>query len=110
MVAVLALLAFAPSSASAATGITVNSTTDAPLETFSTTCTSTDPAEDCTLRAAVELANTESEDSGEQVTVDVPAGVYTEELGSLFIVSDASVAIDGAGAGKTIIDGATKTA
>jgi hypothetical protein len=107
LAAVLAVLAIAPASASAATTIDVNdSATDAPLESAGTTCRSTDAAEDCTLRAAVELANRQSEEAGgETVTVEVPAGTYTETLGSLGVEEGASVTIDGAGVGKTIIDG-----
>jgi len=108
LLAVLMLLAIAPAGAAAATTIDVNdSSTDAPLESASTMCKSTDAAEDCTLRAAVELANRQSEEAGgETVTIEVPAGTYTETLGSLVVEEGASVTIDGAGIGKTILDGA----
>ncbi len=107
--AVLAVLAL-PSAAAASTTITVNSETDAPLESGASTCKSTDAKEDCTLLAAVELANEVSlENSGETVTVDVPEGKYEKTLpgseGELYVKEGASIVIDGAGAGKTTIDG-----
>ncbi len=108
LLAVLGMLAL-PAAAAASTPITVNSQLDEPLEAGATTCESK-PAKDCTLLAATELANEESkEKSGETVTVDVPEGTYDHTLlpaeGILYAGEGASVAIDGAGAGKTIIDG-----
>jgi len=108
LLAVLGMLAL-PSAAAASTTITVNSQLDEPLKAGATTCESK-PAKDCTLLAATELANEESkENSGETVTVDVPEGTYEHTLlpaeGILYAGEGASVAIDGAGAGKTIIDG-----
>lgn len=106
MLAAFAMIAIAPASSVAATTIHVNSSTDAPLEGGSKTCKSTDASEDCTLRAAVELAGQDSnEASGEVVTVEVPAGTYTEAHEELQIEDDASIAIDGAGVGETIIEG-----
>jgi hypothetical protein len=106
LLAVVALLALSASSALAATTITVTETTDAPLASGATTCESTDPAEGCTLRAAVELADAE----GGEVTIDVPAGNYKESATdpTLVIENDAEVTISGAGAENTIIEGEAK--
>ncbi len=105
--AVLGMLAL-PSAAAASTTITVNSQADAPLASAGA-CESTHNNE-CTLLAAVELANKVSnETSGETVTVEVPKGKYENSLGGvpafLYVEEGANVVIDGAGAGKTIIDG-----
>ncbi len=109
LLAVVAMFALPAGTAAAATPITVNSETDAPLESAASMCESTDPGKDCTLLAAVELADEVSEEnSGETVTVDVPAGKYENTLGSsgvLRVDNGESVVIDGAGPGKTIIDG-----
>ncbi len=108
LLAVLGVLAL-PATAAASTTFTVNSETDAPLESGATTCESNDAAKDCTLLAAVQLAGTVSrENSGESVTVEVPEGKYENTLGpteSPNIEEDSKVVIKGAGAGKTIIDG-----
>lgn len=111
----LALIAIAivPASAAAATAtIKVDeSSTDSTLETGSTTCKSNDALKGCTLRAAVELANIDSEEAGgESVAVEVPAATYTETLDDLAIEGGASVVIDGAGIGKTIIVGSSNGA
>ncbi len=108
LLAVLGVLAL-PATAAASTTFTVNSETDAPLESGATTCESNDAAKDCTLLAAVQLAGTVSrENSGESVTVGVPEGKYENTLGSsglIYIEEGSNVVIKGAGAGKTIIDG-----
>ncbi len=111
----LALIAIAivPASAAAATAtIKVDeSSTDSTLETGSTTCKSNDALKGCTLRAAVELANIDSEEAGgESLAVEVPAATYTETLDDLAIEGGASVVIDGAGIGKTIIVGSSNGA
>ncbi len=95
-------LALTSASALAATPIQVTETTDAPLEAGASTCESTDLAKGCTLRAAVELADSEG-----QVTIDVPEGTYEETASepTLVIKDDAEVTISGAGAEKTIIEG-----
>jgi hypothetical protein len=107
LLAVLALLMALPASAAADAPITVNESTDAPLAAKgeSTECVSEDVAEGCTLRAAVELANEESREFGEVVTIDVPADTYDDSLGQLTIEASAQIVIAGAGAGETIIDG-----
>ena len=110
LLAVLAALAL-PSAAAASTTLTVNDEVDAPLESGESECKSTDPQpQNCTLLAAVELANTVSlEEGGATVKIDVPAGNYDHTLpasvGILYVEAGASVEVDGAGAGKTIIDG-----
>jgi hypothetical protein len=106
----IALIAIAIGPASAAAATTTikvdESSTDATLETGSTTCKSNDALKGCTLRAAVELANIDSEEAGgESVAVEAPAATYTETLDPLAIEDGASVVIDGAGIGKTIIVG-----
>jgi hypothetical protein len=110
VVTALAMMAIAivPAGAAAATTtIRVDeSSSDATLETGSTTCKSNGAPKGCTLRAAVELANIDSQESGgESVAVEVPAATYTETLDPLAIQDGASVVIDGAGIGKTIIVG-----
>jgi Right handed beta helix region len=97
------VLAIVPASAGAASVINVDETTDAPLNSGATTCKSTSVAEGCTLRAAVELADSE----GQPATIEVPEGTYAETEGPLFIENDATVTIKGAGAGagKTIVEG-----
>ena len=108
LLAVLGMLAL-PSAAAASTTFTVNSETDAPLEGGASTCESTDVAKDCTLLAAVELADTVSRRKRqEQVAVEVPkASMKTRSAPRARCASKStrSVAINGAGAGKTIIDG-----
>jgi hypothetical protein len=96
------LLGLTASSAIAATPIAVTETTDAPLESGASTCESTDTAKGCTLRAAVELADSEG-----AVTIDVPEGTYQETATepTLAVEDDAEVTILGAGAEKTIIEG-----
>lgn len=104
LLAVLALLAL-PSVASASPTIEVNETEDAPLQPLATECKSTSLDEGCTLRAAVELANEESEVFFEPVTVKVPEGAFeeTQTPGEISIASDADVVIEGAGEGLTLI-------
>ncbi len=108
LLAVLGLLAL-PATAAASTTFTVNSETDAPLESGASTCESNDAAKDCTLLAAVALAGeVSSTNSGETVTVEVPGGKYENTLGTtggLRVAEHSNLVIDGAGAGKTIIDG-----
>jgi hypothetical protein len=63
--AVVALLALVPTTAAAARTITVNDKpTDEPLNSADhlTACVSMDVTEECTLRAAVELANEDSKE------------------------------------------------
>src|ERR1700691_1920720 len=95
-------LALSSVGALAATPIAVTETTDAPLESGASTCESTDVAKGCTLRAAVELADSEG-----AVTIDVPEGTYQETATepTLAVNDDAEVTISGAGAEKTIIEG-----
>ena len=103
--AVLAMMLAAPAGASAATTFVVNSTADAQLEGAATTCKSTEEGK-CTLRAAVELGDTQSREAGaEPITIEVPEGTYVETLGSLYVEGGANLTIAGAGAGKTILDG-----
>lgn len=54
---------------------------------------------DCSLREAIAAANT----SGGRSRIDLPAGVYTLNLGQLLVTGN--VHIHGAGAGVSIIDG-----
>ncbi len=115
LVAVLALFAILPATAAAdapITTVTVNdSTTDARLAPayHLTACVSEDVQEGCTLRAAIELANEESKENDEVVTVDVPAETFgnTEEYGTFRIAPYAKVIVTGAGVGKTLIEGVT---
>lgn len=118
LLAAIALLAFLPATA-AANGplnpIAVNEAgPDASLASTarylggSDTCESENPKAGCTLRAAVELANEESKENTEVITIEVPAGTYTETLGSLTISPGAKIVITGAGATETIIDGGGK--
>ncbi len=98
--AAIALFALLPATACAETAFTVNDTSSAPLEASATECHSTDPGpENCTLRAAIELA-----DEVGGATINVPAGTF---LGTYAIDGGADVTIIGAGAGKTVIDGAS---
>lgn len=96
----------------ASTVIPVNdSSSDAPLSSQGRTsllCESTDATGGCTLRAGVELADALSLGSGEQVTVDLPAGTYTNTAANgrqLTIAAGSDVRIAGAGARRTAIDG-----
>jgi hypothetical protein len=104
--AAAALLALGPGSASATTSIQVtDASTDAPLSSSAETarkCESTDASHGCTLRAAVELANLLAPST---VTIAVPAGTFTDSLGTLTIEEGAQVTLAGAGASKSIIDG-----
>jgi hypothetical protein len=110
VLALLALFALLPVTASAdvpITTITVNETTDSPLAPSAklTACESEAAGKGCTLRAAVELANEESKEFSNVVTVDVPGETFNETLGTLTIEDGAQVVITGAGAGETIIAG-----
>ncbi len=105
MLAVVATLvfAFAAANASAAITIRVNDTTDAELASAATTCESEDAGKGCTLRAAVELANSTHD---EEVTIEVPAGEYALTLHEELTVADGpKVTIVGAGAATTVING-----
>jgi predicted outer membrane repeat protein len=106
LLAMVALLALTGTSAFAATPLAVTETTDAPLESGASTCESTDVAKGCTLRAAVELADSE----GIAVTIDVPEGTYEETHiePALMVETGTDITISGAGAGKTIIEGDAK--
>jgi CSLREA domain-containing protein len=88
-------LAF-PASGLAAT-FTVNSTADGPV---TGTCAA---GETCTLRDALKAAEG-SADAEDQVVI--PAGHFTLGSGELRIVTTGSVSLAGAGARKTVIDGA----
>jgi hypothetical protein len=103
LLATVALLALLSSSALAATKLTVTETTDAPLSSGASTCESTDVAKGCTLRAAVELADSE----GNETDIALPEGEYVESLGALKI-EDAGVTIDGEGASDPVISGEEK--
>jgi predicted outer membrane repeat protein len=108
-VMVFGSLGFA-AAASAANTITVNSTVDAPLTAAATTCTSTNG---CTLRAGVQFAVQQ----GGAWTIILPAGTYKLTLpysgpddgrnGDLE-VNGATITLQGAGSGSTIIDGNTQ--
>lgn len=88
-----------------------DSSSDAPLSSAGqtdATCESTDATSGCTLRAAVELADRLSIESGQQLVVELPAGAYANTLaggGSLKIAAGARVVVAGAGARQTAIDG-----
>jgi len=99
LLAVLGVLAVVPASASAATSINVNTEADG----SGMKCGA---GEECSLRGAVETA---SEKGGEEVTINVPAGLYKQEGDELEVKDDAEVTIKGAGAGKTIIEGSGLT-
>jgi Right handed beta helix region len=110
VLALLALFALLPVTASAdapITTITVNETTDSPLAPAAklTACESEAAGKGCTLRAAVELANEESKEFSNIVTVEVPGETFNETLGTLTIEDGAQVLITGAGAAETIIAG-----
>ncbi|MGP0103732.1 MAG: choice-of-anchor Q domain-containing protein [Solirubrobacteraceae bacterium] len=102
LLAMLALLALTSGSALAATSISVTETTDAPLESGASTCESTEVAKGCTLRAALELADSAI---GPEITVDLPSGTFDDTLGPLEIDPGTDVTIVGKGEGVTIIDG-----
>lgn len=85
--------------AHAAPLFTVNSTVDAHWNGTPGACTAVAPGSPCTLRAAIEVANTIPGS-----TVTVPKGVFTLALGSLPVT--AGMTIEGAGAADTIVDGA----
>lgn len=85
--------------AHAAPLFTVSSTVDAHWNGTPGACIAVAPGSPCTLRAAIEVANTIPGS-----TVDVPKGVFTLALGSLPVT--ASMTIEGAGAADTIVDGA----
>jgi hypothetical protein len=88
-------LAF-PASGLGAT-FTVNSTADGPA---TGTCAA---GETCTVRDAFAAAAASADPED---TVTIPAGHYTLSAGELSIVSSGTVSIAGAGARKTVIDGA----
>ncbi|MGO9321754.1 MAG: choice-of-anchor Q domain-containing protein [Solirubrobacteraceae bacterium] len=112
LVAAVGLLAFLPATAAANGPITVNEqTTDAGLEPAGDSkaeCISEGAEKGCSLRAAVELANYESREFSETVTIDVPAGTFgnTPEYGTFEIEVGAHIVIVGAGADETKIEGA----
>lgn len=85
-----------PGAASAAT-FTVNSTADGAVVG---TCA---PAETCTLRDAFAAAEASAD---AEDTIVVPAGTYTLSAGELAIETAGTVNIFGAGARRTIVDGA----
>lgn len=103
-----ALLVLLPATADAARTITVDdASTDAALSGGGPSCTSSDAAGGCTLRAAVELANLDSS-GGEAVTIKVPSGTFSNTAadgGPLVIDATADTDIIGAGTAQTIIDG-----
>ncbi len=115
LLATVALLAIAPSAATAIgpiTPLTVNEeASDAALTSAGESqeeCISESAEGGCTLRAAVELANYESREDDIVVTIDVPAGTFgnTEEYGTFEVKVGARIVITGAGAGQTKIEGA----
>ena len=79
----------------------LTATASAATYTVTNTVDSSTPAPG-SLRAAIEAADSADAPS----TIDVPAGTYTLDYGDLDIDNDADVTIVGAGAGKTVIDGA----
>ena len=105
------LLAFLPAAALAANPITVNEqSNDEPLEAAGDSkaeCISTAAGKGCTLRAAVELANYESREFTEVVTIDLPAETFgnTEEYGTFEIEVGAHIIVVGKGVGQTKIEG-----
>jgi predicted outer membrane repeat protein len=110
LLAVSALGVLAWGGVASAASFTVNDPTDAALATSTdTNCASTNGGS-CTLRAAVQAAD----NSGDSSTITVPAGTYKLTIastaandpttGDLDVNNNATVAINGAGSGSTIID------
>jgi hypothetical protein len=94
----------------AAAVFAVNTTVDAHLSGTAApgTCVAASPpapADSCSLRAAIEAANT----SGTAVEIDLPAGSYPLSLGQLVITDPGGINIVGAGALSTEINGSTQS-